>query len=162
MEHLKKTGCSRILHITGPDEYLAARLRATAYGDFAEAYREPMFGEWSEEWGHEAIARLASEGGQLPDGIFCGNDEIARGVIDALRDRGVFVPRDISVVGFDNWEVISRQTRPPLTTVDMELMEIGRQAGLAMLGITNGEVVKPGTSRLPCRLIERLTTSQRN
>lgn len=43
-----------------------------------------------------------SEGGQLPDGIFCENSKIARGVIDALRDRVVLVPRDISIVGFDN------------------------------------------------------------
>jgi LacI family transcriptional regulator len=97
----------------------------------------------------------------LPDGIFCGNDEIARGVIDALRDRGILVPRDISVVGFDNWEVISRQTRPPLTTVDMELMELGRQAGLAMLSITRGEAIEPGTRRLPCRLVERLSTANK-
>lgn len=161
MERLRKSGCSRILHITGPKDYLAARLRAAAFCNFAEACREPMFGDWSEEWGHEAIARLVSDGDQLPDGIFCGNDEIARGVIDALRDRGILVPRDISVVGFDNWEVISRQTRPPLTTVDMELMELGRQAGLAMLSITRGEAIEPGTRRLPCRLVERLSTANK-
>jgi LacI family transcriptional regulator len=158
MEHLNKVRCSHILHITGPEDYLAARRRAAAYGDFSQAYREPMFGEWSEEWGHAAITRLISEGKHLPDGIFCGSDEIARGVIDALRDRGIFVPRDISVVGFDNWEVISRQTRPPLTTVDMELVELGRQAALAMLGVIKGEVVETGISRLPCRLIERVST----
>src|SRR6478736_4003431 len=50
-------------------------------------------------------------------------------VVYALRERGVSVPGDVSVVGFDNWEIVAKETRPPLTTVDMNLKELGRQAG---------------------------------
>lgn len=155
IDHLKSIGRSRILHITGPNDYLAARVRAGAYTEICGDGWEPMFGEWSEEWGHEAINSVFSQGRMHPDGIFCGSDEIARGVIDALRDRNISVPGDISVVGFDNWEVIARQTRPPLTTIDMELKELGRRAGLAMLQLSRGEEVEPGIVRLPCSLIVR-------
>ena len=87
--------------------------------------------------------------------IFCGNDQIARGVVDALRERGVKVPEDVSVVGFDNWEIVAAQTRPPLTTVDMELKELGRQAGLTVLALAEGRPVEPGVRKLPCRLVVR-------
>lgn len=52
-----------------------------------------MFGDWSEEWGHEAVQSVFARPGAKPDAIFCGSDEIARGVIDALRDLNVEIPR---------------------------------------------------------------------
>ena len=67
------------------------------------------------------------------DAIFCGNDQIARGVADAVREAGRRVPEDIALVGFDNWEVIAAACRPPLTTVDMNLRELGRTAGEELL-----------------------------
>jgi LacI family transcriptional regulator len=159
IDHLKGIGRSRILHITGPKDYLAARVRAETYRESCGNQWEVMFGDWSEEWGYGAIEAVLSRGGTRPDSIFCGNDEIARGVIDALRDRDISVPDDISVVGFDNWEVIARQTRPPLTTIDMELKELGRRAGLAMLRLSRGETVPPGIAKLPCRLIIRQSSA---
>ncbi|MGO8470023.1 substrate-binding domain-containing protein, partial [Rhizobium leguminosarum] len=70
---------------------------------------------------HEAVQTVFARPGSKPDAIFCGSDEIARGVIDALRELNVEIPTDVAVVGFDNWEVVARQTRPPLTTIAMEL-----------------------------------------
>ncbi|WP_245294720.1 LacI family DNA-binding transcriptional regulator [Rhizobium rhizosphaerae] len=155
VRHLQERGYRRILHITGQEDYLAARLRAEAYRDLAGEQAEVMFGAWSEEWGHEAVRRLISSGRPRPEAIFCGSDEIARGVIDSLRDHGLKVPEDVAVVGFDNWQVVAAQTRPPLTTVDMELKELGRRAGLAMLDLTRGLPVAPGITRLPCSLVTR-------
>lgn len=66
---------------------------------------------------------------------FCGNDQIARAAVDGLRERGVRVPEDVSVIGFDNWEIVAAQTRPPLTTVDMNLKALGREAGLTVLAL---------------------------
>jgi LacI family transcriptional regulator len=71
-----------------------------------------------------------------------------------LRDRGVRVPDDIAVVGFDNWEIIAAATRPPLTTVDMNLYELGRQAGLRLLDRIDGGDGE-GVVRLPCTLVVR-------
>jgi LacI family transcriptional regulator len=71
-----------------------------------------------------------------------------------LRDLGVRVPDDIAVVGFDNWDVIAAATRPPITTVDMNLHELGRQAGLRLLDMMDGP--RPsGVERLPCSLVVR-------
>ncbi len=155
VEHLKSLSRSRILHVTGPHDYLAVRRRAEAYRESVGSGAEILYGDWSEEWGHSAIDEVFARKGPRPDAIFCGNDEIARGVIEALRDIGVRVPEDVAVVGFDNWEVISKQTRPPLTTIDMQLKELGHQAGLAILELAKGEEVAPGTNRLPCSLVVR-------
>ena len=89
-----------------------------------------------------------------PDAIFCGNDQIARGVADALRESGVAVPGAVAIVGFDNWEIIAEATRPPLTSVDMNLKDLGREAGRQLMELIAGERLK-GVRRLPCRLVVR-------
>jgi LacI family transcriptional regulator len=155
VNQLIKLGRSRILHITGPEDYQAARTRAESYRECIGDNAEVMFGEWSEEWGREAVVTVFGQEGAKPDGIFCGSDEIARGVIDALRDINISVPGDVAVVGFDNWEVVAKQTRPPLTTIDMELKELGHRAGLAILALSKGDAIAPGVTKLPCSLIVR-------
>jgi LacI family transcriptional regulator len=112
-----------------------------------------LSGGWSEAWGREAALELRARR-QPIDAIFCGSDQIARGVIDALRECGTRVPDDIAVVGFDNWDVIAAATRPPITTVDMNLQELGRQAGLRLTAMIDGTAGK-GVLRLPCRLVVR-------
>lgn len=88
------------------------------------------------------------------DALFCGSDQLARGAIDALRERGVRVPNDVSVVGFDNWEPIASASRPSLTTVDMNLVQVGRYAGESLIAMLSGEM-RSGIVRLPCSLIVR-------
>lgn len=155
VEWLHKLGRRRIVHVTGPEDFFSVRERAAAYRAIAGQNAEVMYGVWSESWGHDAIAAIWSRDAERPDGIFCGNDQIARGVIDALRERGTRVPQDVSVIGFDNWEIVAAQTRPPLTTVDMELKELGRQAGLTVLALVESRMVEPGIRKLPCRLVVR-------
>lgn len=158
--HLIGQGRRRIVHITGPDSFRVVHDRADAYAaalaeaGFAFNEADVHRGSWSERWGREMVARLWAEG-EPPDGIFCGNDQIARGVADALRERGVDLPRDVSIVGFDNWEIVAENTRPALTTVDMNLKELGRQAGLALVRLINGEEVRRGLWKLPCSLVIR-------
>lgn len=155
VEWLLKLGRRRIAHITGPEAFAAARLRADAYRSLVDGSAEVLYGEWSERWGHVAVERLFAPGRVAPDGLFCGNDQIARGVIDALRGRGLGVPEDVSVIGFDNWEIVAAATRPPLTTVDMNLKELGREAGRTILALTEGKQVAPGIRKLPCQLVVR-------
>jgi LacI family transcriptional regulator len=154
-EWLREIGRERLVHITGPESFASVGERADAFRDTAGKDAAVLHGSWSEDWGHEAIDRIWKTGGALPDGIFCGNDQIARGVVDALRERHVDVPKDVSVIGFDNWEIMAEQTRPPLTTVDMNLKNLGREAGLMVLALAEGTAVEPGVRRLPCRLVVR-------
>lgn len=155
VEWLLQVGRKRLVHITGPEEFFSVRERAQAYREAAGDGEPVMYGVWSESWGHDAIEELWKRPGQKPDALFCGNDQIARGAVDALRERGIRVPGDVSVIGFDNWEIVAAQTRPPLTTVDMELKELGRQAGLTVLALAEGQPVEPGVRKLPCRLVVR-------
>jgi LacI family transcriptional regulator len=158
--HLVKLGRKRIAHVTGPEHFEAVRLRRDGYRKtLAEAgLVEPdgyyLPGIWSEGWGREAVAELFRASRQRPDAIFCGNDQIARGIADALREMGLSVPDAVSLVGFDNWEIIAGATRPPLTSVDMNLVELGREGGRRMLDLIAGRKWK-GVDRLPCSLIVR-------
>ena len=155
VERLRKVGRKRIVHVTGPDSFVSAVERADAFRQAVGADALVLHGAWTEAWGHEAVAMLWDGGKPTPDGIFCGNDQIARGVVDALRDKGVRVPEDVSVIGFDNWEIFADQTRPALTTVDMNLKELGRTAGLTILDLAEGRAVEAGLRKLPCKLVVR-------
>ena len=162
--HMVAGGRRRIAHVTGPERFRVVGERAEGWcAELAGAGLAPhgpgvMFGRWSEAWGHEAVAMLWAAP-ERPDAVFCGNDQIARGVIDALRERGVRVPEDVAVVGFDNWEIVAEETRPPLSSVDMNLRELGRQAGLTLLDLINGGEVQPGVRRLHCALKVRASSA---
>ena len=159
-EHLLKLGRRHLAHVTGPERFEAVRLRragfhaALAAAGLAPDSAPVLTGTWSEAWGREAAEMLFADGKAAPDGIFCGNDQIARGLIDALRERGVRVPEDVSVVGFDNWEILAEATRPPLTTVDMNMTELGREAGRTLIAMIGGAAPR-GIRRLPCSLVVR-------
>ncbi|MBO0134203.1 LacI family DNA-binding transcriptional regulator [Agrobacterium burrii] len=155
VEWLMEQGRCKIAHITGPEDFFSVRERCSAFRAVAGENAVVLFGEWSESWGRDAVDRIWALDGEKPDAVFCGNDQIARGVMDALRERGVRVPEDVAVVGFDNWEIVASQTRPPLTSVDMELKELGRQAGRTILALAEGQPVEPGVRTLPCRLVVR-------
>jgi LacI family transcriptional regulator len=159
VERLIHHGRRRIAHISGPASFSVVHARAQAcadvLGEHGLACRPPLLGPWTEAWGHEAVGRLFAPDGDRPDALFCGNDQIARGAVDALRERGVGVPDDVAVIGFDNWEVMAAATRPPLTTVDMNLSNLGQQAGQTLLSLIDGQPVEPGIRKLPCRLVIR-------
>lgn len=154
-EWLRTLGRKRLVHITGPEDFVSVSERADAFRAVAGKEATVLHGPWSEDWAHRAIDRIWNASTAKPDGIFCGNDQIARGVVDALRERHVAVPKDVSVIGFDNWEIMAAQTRPPLTTVDMNLKDLGRAAGLMVLALAEGKAVEPGVRRLPCKLVVR-------
>ncbi|NLR99943.1 LacI family transcriptional regulator [Rhizobium sp. P38BS-XIX] len=156
ISRLHSVGRRKLAHVTGPESFASATERADAFRRMAGASAIILHGEWTEAWGHQCVATLFDrKGSDRPDGVFCGNDQIARGVVDALRERGIRVPEDVSVVGFDNWEIVAAQTRPALTTIDMNLKELGRIAGLTILDLAEGRAVTPGLRKLPCNLVVR-------
>uniref|UniRef100_A0AAU2W1Q3 LacI family DNA-binding transcriptional regulator n=1 Tax=Streptomyces sp. NBC_00008 TaxID=2903610 RepID=A0AAU2W1Q3_9ACTN len=72
---------------------------------------------------------------QRATGVFCHNDRVAMGLYDGLRDHGLRVPKDLSVVGFDNQEVIAAHLRPALSTVALPHDELGRRGVRVLLGL---------------------------
>jgi LacI family transcriptional regulator len=160
VSHLLRTGRGNVAHITGPERHLSARLREVgARAALAAAGREfaaggALWGEWSEAWGRAAGEILIRSGAPF-DGVFCGSDQIARGVADTLREHGRAIPGDVALIGFDNWDVMVEGCRPPLTTVDPNLAELGRVAARKLLSAIEGEPLGHGELRLPCELVIR-------
>lgn len=158
-EHLVRAGRRSFAHITGPDHFLAAHLRHDGMRASLAAHGLDLpdsrvrFGPWSEQWGAAAIARLLETEAGI-DAVVCGSDQIARGVVTALQELGSRVPDDVAVVGFDNWRVMAEAARPPLTTVDLGLHEIGCEAGRHLLAMIDGEQ-PAGIVRTPCQVVIR-------
>jgi LacI family transcriptional regulator len=161
-EHLLAQRRRRFGHITGPERFLCARKRARGFCDvIAESgggftADDVLYGEWSEDWGRQA-AHLLLRMSEDVDAIFCGSDQIARGVSDTLRKIGRRVPDDIAVVGYDNWEPMVSGAEPPLTSVDMCLEDVGRVAAEQLLAALSGEPTH-GVRTVPCRLVVRGST----
>ncbi|MBB4141444.1 LacI family DNA-binding transcriptional regulator [Microbacterium invictum] len=165
IEHLISCGRRRIAHVSGDPAFAAAQDRLAGARDALgaaglELAGEPMFSEWSEHWGRDATATLLERHPDI-DGIFCGSDQIARGVLDTARDFGRRVPDDIAVVGYDNWEVLATNSRPELTTVDANLQQLGRQAAQRVFDAIDGVDIGEGTQHLPVRLVIRGSTIAR-
>ncbi len=159
IEHLISLGRRHFAHISGPRRFQSVRIRETAMRTvltehgFSLPDTHILCGTWYERWGYDAANLLLDSDPQI-DAIFCGNDLIARGVVDRLRERGVRVPDDIAIVGFDNWDIIAEGTRPPLTTVDQNLRELGHVAATKLLAAIDG-AQEVGVLHQPCRLIVR-------
>jgi LacI family transcriptional regulator len=88
-----------------------------------------------QEGGYDAVdALMASDA----TAVFCHNDRVAMGLYDGLRRRGLSIPDDMAVVGFDNQEVIAAHLRPPLTTVALPHYELGARGVRVLLGLEPG------------------------
>jgi LacI family transcriptional regulator len=163
IDHLISCGRTRIAYITGSIDYTAARDRAEgAMAALAEhslelAGKEVYYGAWNEGWGRSAVRALLAKYPEV-DAIACGSDEIARGALDALRDAGRSAPNDVSVIGHDNWEILAAHSRPPLSTIDMNLELVGRKAAQLLFAAMEGDV-SPGIHTIPTTLIPRESTA---
>jgi LacI family transcriptional regulator len=162
VDHLLAVGRRRLVHVTGPEHHQSAGIRARAITErLAEAgatlVTPPLFGEWSEAWGRQAAGMLLAQGAEF-DGVLGGNDQIARGVGDALREAGRRVPADVALTGFDNWDVMALASRPPLTSIDMDLEGLGRAAAGLLLRAIDG-VAAPGLHTHPSTLVIRRSTA---
>jgi len=161
-EHLIDCGRRRIAILGGDPTYGASPERAEgAMAALAAAGLEPvgggpLYGSWSEEWGRGGCHALIT---QYPDtdAIICGSDQVARGALDALRDLGRSVPDDVAVTGHDNWKILVSGSRPPLTSIDMNLEDLGRLGATRLREAIEGHPT-PGLEKLACRLVVRGST----
>jgi DNA-binding LacI/PurR family transcriptional regulator len=132
--HLVDLGHRRIGHIAGPGEWLDASQRLAGFRD--ELNRHGLDashvapGDWSATSGHRAALELLDAG---VTALFVGNDQMALGALSAATQRGLRVPEDLSVVGFDDVPEAAYY-HPSLTTVRQDLAEAGRRAVALLLG----------------------------
>ena len=163
MAHLYSLGHRRIGVVTGPlvSPLSRDRLRgATSQARRAGAERNLVVvqGDFSIESGVAAGDRLFRDKA-APTAVFCFNDEMAIGVLNAARQRGLVVPRDVSIIGFDDIR-FAQYTEPPLTTVGQPMREIGERLVRMILDILEGGVTNPEPITLPHRLVLRATTAR--
>ncbi|WP_158589045.1 LacI family DNA-binding transcriptional regulator [Alginatibacterium sediminis] len=129
-KHLLDLGHRDIAIINGPDQIRVCELRLHGWRQaLTEANIEPTMvlnGAWDAQSGYDCASRLLSQGNSL-SAILVGNDQMSLGVLRAISDRGLQVPHDISVVGFDNQDDCAFY-HPPLTTITQDSGELGRQS----------------------------------
>lgn len=143
VEHLIANGCKHIGHISGPLSWLEARERKKGWEDTLKKHglEQNAFscfeGDWTGESGIELFPYLLQRYQNL-DGLFVSNDEMAMGVIRYANSIGLKIPKDISVVGFDNQKE-GAFFSPSITTVSHPLREMGKLATTTMISILENE-----------------------
>ncbi|MDQ8201927.1 LacI family DNA-binding transcriptional regulator [Pelagicoccus sp. SDUM812003] len=147
VELLLRKGHRRVMHLSGPRGLIGVERRIDGYREALQAQgvkpEEKLLvsTDYSEEGGRSKMRAWLkkNQGLDLPDAIFCANDSIALGCIEALAEAGIRVPDDVSVCGFDD-TLIARATVPQLTTVRQPLKAMGAEAvDILMKRISNGE-----------------------
>ena len=159
---------AHLLHVSGPRPAMiqgppgAGLSRNAGYLQALEGAGAPVdpglvvSGGWTREGGASAMRRLLSLA-EPPTGVFCANDLMALGALDAARELGASVPGDVSLVGFDDIEAAALSV-PALTTVSNPAYETGLIAGIMLKERMAGRYRGPARAViLPCRLIRRAT-----
>ena len=157
--HLAELGHTRIAFISGPPTFRSSHERRSG---FEEALAERGLslaktyvaeGAYTYESGIARGRELLSMA-EPPTAIFAGNDEMAAGVLQAARELGVRVPEDLSLVGFDDFQIASRLW-PTLTTVRTPTREIGRLAAERLMG--RDDDARDPKGRLPTLVVRNST-----
>ncbi|CAB4743007.1 unannotated protein [freshwater metagenome] len=127
--HLLEFGHRTVHHIAGPADWIESRLRSNGWraelSEHGVTAPPVLDGDWTAKSGYDAGLRLADDGSVTA--VFVANDQMALGLLHALHERGVRVPQDVSVVGFDDTPE-SAFFLPSLTTVRQDFATLGEVA----------------------------------
>lgn len=149
-EHLIELGHTDILHLAGPQDWIEAESRMRGYLDALREADLPTFppirGDWTADFGYFAGQELARR--RDFTAVFAANDLMAIGLMHGFRDAGIDVPREVSVVGFDDIPVAAH-VWPPLTTVHQDFPTLGRRAVEILLAEIRGEQTSKFASAVP-------------
>jgi len=157
--HLLDQGYQRIAYLAGQQGHGPAIEREQGYRDaLAEAGRavNPLLvvrGDFSPESGRAAMLQLL-ERGTPPDAVFAASDEMAIGALQVLNERGLRVPFDVALAGFDDI-ALATMTSPPLTTIHYPMRELGSAAARLLLEEISGSAAGPTRIVFPTPLIVR-------
>jgi LacI family repressor for deo operon, udp, cdd, tsx, nupC, and nupG len=165
VQHLFDCGHRNIAHLTSPSRYAKPHERLLGFREAMGRLGLEQRADWvipgdhSKHAGVAAADRLAAMG-ERPTAVFCGNDEMAIGLISRLRAHGIECPRDISVVGFDDIEFAPYLT-PPLTTMRQPRAEMARVATGMLIDLIEGVPSDgPVHKVLPSELVVRASTAR--
>lgn len=160
MRHLRELGHRRVALITGETfTSHASRRREETYRRVMTSENQPPLirdGNYTFEGARDATRKLLEERGR-PTAFFCISDRMALGCLSALQDAGLRVPRDVSLVGYDNLELLN-YVRPRLTTVDHGGREAGRRLARQLLHRIQEPSLPPQTLISEPRLLVRETS----
>ncbi len=157
--HLLDQGYQRIAHLAGKQGHGPTIDREQGYREaLAEAGRvaDPALvarGDFSPESGRAAMLQLLEQG-TAPDAVFAASDEMAIAALQVLNERGLRVPLDVALAGFDDI-AFAAMTSPPLTTVHYPMREFGSAAARLLLDEIAGSTTGPTRIVLPTSLIIR-------
>jgi LacI family transcriptional regulator len=157
--HLIENGHSRIGFINGEHWIEAAAERLKGYRQALSTADIPFdpalvrSGDWQVAAGYDNALSLLDLP-QRPTALFCANDLIAIGALDAARERKLAVPRDLSVVGYDDQD-IARYTHPPLTTVLLPNYEMGHWAADSLIAQVRANHASKAVIKMECPLVAR-------
>ncbi len=163
-QHLLDLGHHTVLHLCGPPGWLATGARLQGWRDALSAAGRaapaPVETSWDAASGYRAAAEVAArtQRGEPMTAVFVANDQTALGLISGLTERGLRVPEDVSVVGFDDFPE-SAFFSPPLTTIGIDFADLGRVAVAKILALLHGGTGEPAV-HVPPELIVRGSTGR--
>lgn len=150
VEHfIQVHGFRRICFMSGKREMLDAQLRLKAYRDTMEKYGLPVtehmvfYGNYWKNMGEEALDWFLEEGKPLPQVIVCANDYMAMSICNALQKKGIQVPEQVCVSGFDDVEEASVSI-PALTSIRVNYRDMGRKAVYMLENLWRGREAHEG------------------
>lgn len=159
--HLIDLGHRRIQHLAGPQDWIEAEARMRGFllemGDLDIPVTAPILGDWTADFGYYAGRELFARHDFTA--IFSSNDQMALGLMHAARDAGLDLPRDVSIVGFDDIPEAAHFW-PPLTTVRQDFAELGRRSISLLLSRLPGNEPMTVTEPIVPRLIVRGSTAR--
>ncbi len=166
IEHLHGLGHTRIAHVAGPAFLSTGLERRKAFVELAQAATTDVLPiveakAFTREAGLLAARQLFEQDAQAFTAVFASNDLLALGVMDAARERGFSIPKDLSIVGHNDMPFVDIIS-PPLTTVHVPIAEMSRQAAQMFLDQI-GDVALPTTTRIltPTLVVRRSTAVPR-
>jgi LacI family transcriptional regulator len=159
-QHLIARGHTRIAFLDSVQRWPAVDARRQGYEDAMHSAGQGAFiqsissSDWTREGGASAIASLLAGNAERPNAIVCATDLLAVGAMQAIKARGLRIPNDIAVTGFDDFDFASF-VEPALTTVQLPAHDMGRRAAKVLLDALNNSPINHRQTVLPTKLIVR-------
>ncbi len=162
-EHFHRLGHRTVTQLRGPTDVANFPRRAAGFSDYCRraGMDEILAAGWASHpiasEGERLMLEVLEGADELPSAIFAHNDLMALGARSALQDRGLRIPDDVSLVGYNDLPMVGRLT-PPLTTIRYPSLEVGRAAGELIIELLGG--AESTSHNLSPQLVERASTRE--